>query len=237
MCGSYSFFIPIDEAEQQLQKRAIPNVDWFPHYNAAPTQAMPVITNEFPNVIQFLRWGLVPKWSNDISIGSKMINTRSESIVEKPAFKNIFKYKRCLVLADGYYEWQEPKLKETSRQKKSKQVKQPYRFHLPGNDLLLLAGLWDSWGLDGLQTFSIITCPSNNDISLFHHRMPVILSHEEARLWLDNSQEQETWLQLLKPAPDGLLEIYPVSTYLNKAGNEGEEVIKKMETQPTLFDL
>jgi putative SOS response-associated peptidase YedK len=227
MCGRYSFFIPIAQAEQDLEVRALPNPDWFPHYNAAPTQGLPVITNEFPDVIQFFRWGLVPKWAKDPAIGYKMINTRMESILEKPAFKNIFKYKRCIVLADGYYEWRALPGKTI----KGKPAKQPYRFHIPGDEILLLAGLWDTWGLDNMQTFSIITCPANNDTFRYHDRMPVILSHEEAKLWLNNKATPNELLPLLKPAPDHLLEIYPISTYLNKPGNEGAEVIEKLEIQ------
>jgi putative SOS response-associated peptidase YedK len=226
MCGRYSFFIPIEQAEIDLGAKAVPNTDWFPHYNAAPSHGMPVITNEFPDVIQFLRWGLVPKWAKDISIGYKMINTRSESIVEKPAFRNIFKYRRCIVLADGYYEWQAAKDQSTEGKTKSKPVKQPFRFHLPGNDLILMAGLWDSWGLEGLQTFSIITCPANADTAPYHDRMPVILTREDAGRWLDSIELPDELLKLLKPAPEGLLEIYPISTYVNKPGNEGAEVIE-----------
>jgi putative SOS response-associated peptidase YedK len=226
MCGRYSFFIPLEQAEQQLQVNAPDWIQWAPRYNAAPSQAMPVITNEFPGVIQLLRWGLVPKWAKDISIGNKMINTRSESITEKPSFKNIFKYKRCLVLADGYYEWQTPKYAD--KIPKSKLIKQPFRFHLPGDEIMLMAGLWDSWGLDGLQTFSIITCPANADVAPYHDRMPVLLSHSEARMWLDNKTPSNTLIQLLKPAPEGLLEMYAISTYVNKPGNEGPLVIEKI---------
>lgn len=227
MCGRYSFFIPLDQAESQLGVRSVPNLDWFPHYNAAPSQAMPVITNEFPDIMQFFRWGLVPKWAKETSIGYKMINTRSESIAEKPAFRNIFKYKRCLVPADGYYEWQVAGDNGGKGSKKGKPVKQPFRFHLPGDDILLFAGLWDTWGPDNLQTFSIITCPANNDTSPYHDRMPVILSHEEAKKWLSRAPE-DTLLPLLKPAPEGLLEIYPISTYVNKPGNEGKEVLERV---------
>ena len=203
---------------------------WLPRYNAAPTQGMPVITNEFPDVIQFFRWGLVPKWAKDVSIGYKMINTRAESIEEKPAFRNIFKYKRCIVLADGYYEWMAPPPDPSVP--KSKVVKQPYRFHLPGDDILLFAGLWDTWGNDGLHTFSIITCGANKDTAPYHDRMPVILSHAEARQWLSNDVHPNDLLKLLKPAPEGLLEIYPISTYVNKPGNEGQEVIERISTTP-----
>lgn len=225
MCGRYSFFIPIEEAERSLERKAIENPDWFPHYNAAPTQGLPVVTNEFPEIIQFYRWGLVPKWAKDPSIGHKMINTRAESIFEKPAFKNNFRYKRCLVLADGYYEWKVL----PSKLVKGKPAKQPYRFQLPGNEILLIGGLWDTWGSEGLNTFSIITCPANHQVSPYHDRMPVILSHKEAEIWLNQKSTAEDLLPLLKPAPEGLLDIYPISTYLNKPGNEGKEVIERIE--------
>lgn len=229
MCGRYSFFIPIEQAEQSLNVKAIPVEGWLPRYNAAPSQAMPVITNEFPGVIQFFRWGLVPKWANDPSIGYKMINTRTESIVEKPAFRNIFKYKRCIVLADGYYEWMAAPAGDEGSKPKSKPIKQPYRFHLPGDELIMMAGLWDTWGPENLQTFSIITCPANMDTQPYHDRMPVILSHKEAEQWLGKALNTDELLKLLKPAPEGLLEIYPISTYVNKPGNEGAEVIERFE--------
>jgi len=234
MCGRYSFFIPLEQAENELGWLLEPTplldrVHFAGRYNAAPSQVMPVITNEFPGVIQFFRWGLVPKWANEPSIGYKMINTRTESILEKPSFRNIFRYKRCLVLADGYYEWQAAKVEETSNKAKTKAVKQPFRFHLPGDEIMFLAGLWDTWGTENLKTYSIITCPVNHDTSPYHDRMPVILSHKEAKKWLSNEEPVEQLLELLKPAPDGLLEIYPISTYVNKPGNEGEEVIRKMD--------
>jgi putative SOS response-associated peptidase YedK len=225
MCGRYSFFTPIPDIEITLGVKAVALAEWKARYNAAPTQAMPVITNEFPGVIQFFRWGLVPKWAKDISIGSKMINTRTESIQEKPAFRNIFKYKRCLVLADGYYEWQATTaVVEGKRGPTQKLVKQPYRIHLPGNETMLLAGLWDTWG-DGLNSFSIITCPPNNDLANIHDRMPVILNHEEAKLWLRNDLNPDQLLTLLKPAPEGLLLHYPISTYLNKVVFDDPSVI------------
>lgn len=225
MCGRYSFFIPLEQASQVLGVGVAPHADWYAHYNAAPSQGMPVITNEFPEIIQFFRWGLVPRWAKDISIGYKMINTRAESIVEKPAFRNIFKYKRCLVLADGYYEWQVPNTPGNSPMPKGKQVKQPFRFHLPGDEIMLLAGLWDTWGTENLQTFSIITCAANKDVAPYHDRMPVILNRHQAAQWLHTKTDTQALLEMLAPAPEGLLSIYPISTYLNKPGNEGPEVI------------
>jgi len=226
MCGRYSLFTPIAEIEISLGVKAVEWVEWQAHYNGAPTQAMPVITNEFPQVIQFFRWGLVPKWAKELAIGNKMINTRAESIVEKPAFRNIFKYKRCLVLADGYYEWMiESAAPEAGRKKASS--KQPYRFHLPHNEVMLLAGLWDTWQ-NGLHTFSIITCPANKDLSPFHHRMPVLLTQQDAQQWLRNDIPTEVLLQLLQPAPEGVIQFYPISTLVNKPLYNDESIIEPL---------
>jgi putative SOS response-associated peptidase YedK len=227
MCGRYSLFTPITDIENALEVKAVDWVEWQARYNGAPTQTMPVITNEFPDVIQFFRWGLVPKWAKEPAIGNKMINTRAESILEKPAFKNIFKYKRCLVLADGYYEWKaETPVSETSKKKPPN--KQPYRFHLPHNEVMLLAGLWDTWQ-DGLQTFSIITCPANHDLSPFHHRMPVLFTHAQAKQWLRNDLPTEALLQMMQPAPDGVIQWYPISTLVNKPIYNDASIIEPLE--------
>ncbi len=226
MCGRYSFFMPVEDAAQILGVGVVPNPDWQPLYNAAPSLPMPVITNEFPDVIQFFKWGLVPQWAKDPSFGMKMVNTRSESILEKPSFRNIFKYKRCVVLCSGYYEWQALPGQVSEKGKKGKPIKQPWRFYNPADDLILLAGLWDHWGHEGLKTFSVITCEANADTKAIHDRMPVILSYDEARQWLEKGSDFESLTQLLKQAPEGLLQSYKVSRYVNKAGNEGPEVIE-----------
>ncbi len=216
MCGRYSYFSPIEKAEKALKAKA---VDWQifePKYNATPSQYMPVVTNEFPDVIQFLRWGLIPQWAKDMSFGSKLINTRSENIVEKPMWKNIFKYKRCIVIADGYYEW-----------KKEGKTKVPFRMHKPNDDLLFFAGLWDVWSGtgDGLYSFSIITTPSNADLQHIHERMPVMLSLEEAKKWLSKKETPENLLKLLKTPDVGSLAFYAVSSLVNTAFVDDARVI------------
>jgi putative SOS response-associated peptidase YedK len=225
MCGRYSFFTPLPEAEAALQVKAVPYEGWQPNYNGAPTQAMPVITNEFPGVMQFFRWGLVPSWAKEPSIGYKMINTRAESIMEKPAFRNIFKYRRCIVPADGYYEWQQPEAAQASKSK-SKTAKQAWRFCLPDGGLMLMAGLWATWGQQGLQTFSIITCPANLHVQPIHHRMPVLLSYSEAKKWLSNQTSPAELLALLKPAPEDLLTAYRISAMVNNPANNLPQVIE-----------
>lgn len=228
MCGRYSFFTPIKDIELKLGVTAVEWAEWQARYNAAPTQAMPVITNEFPNIIQFFRWGLVPKWAKDIAMGNKMINTRAESIREKPSFQAIFRYRRCLVLADGYYEWMATTT--TDARGKQKITKQPIRIHLPDEETMLLAGLWDTWR-DGLNSFSIITCPPNADVAHIHNRMPVILSYPEAREWLSADLPPAQLMELMKPCPEGLLQYYAVDTLVNRAGNEGPELILPLPEQ------
>jgi putative SOS response-associated peptidase YedK len=156
-----------------------------------------------------------------------MINTRSESIREKPAFNNIFRYKRCVALADGYYEW-----------KKEGKKKIPYRIHLPGNKIMLLAGLWDTWK-EGLQTYSIITVPANAEVKHLHDRMPALLSLQGAKRWLRNDIKPDELLDLLKPAPPGVLAWYPVSTMVNKVTNDEPAIIdpvKESGKPLSLFD-
>jgi putative SOS response-associated peptidase YedK len=225
MCGRYSYFSPIEKAEKALKAKAIEWQTFEPKYNAAPTQYMPVVTNEFPDVIQYMRWGLIPQWAKDMAIGSKMINTRSESIDEKPAWKNIFKYKRCVVIADGYYEW-----------KKEDQAKIPFRMHRPNNELLFFAGLWDVWSGtgDGLYSFSIITTPSNADTKHIHERMPVLLTLAEAKQWLSKKESEENLLKILKTPEAGQIECYTVSSLVNTTYVDDPRIIEPHVYPPTI---
>lgn len=238
MCGRYSLFTPLNQVEKALQAKAVPIVQWQPAYNATPGAWLPVITNEFTEVLQFFRWGLVPQWARDDKMGYGMNNTRSESIAEKPAFKNIFRYKRCVVPADGWYEWttiNAPAI--PGSKKKPAKIKQPYRFHLPGNGLLLMAGLWDVWG-EGLNSFSVITVPANADAAPVHDRMPVLLTSVQAGAWLRKGAGGDELLDLLKPVPAGTIKSYPVSTRLNTATENDAELIEVAELPkppPTLF--
>lgn len=219
MCGRYSFFTPIQNAAKQLNAKIAPLNNWQPNYNAAPTNFMPVITNEFPKVIQFFRWGLVPQWSKDIKRAAGMINSRYESIIEKPAITNIFKYKRCIVLADGYYEWL--KINKTERQ--------AYRFYLPNNGLMLFAGLWDVWG-NNLQTFSIITRQATPQFSEVHNRMPVLLTHADAQNWLNNSEPANNKLPLLNGRNNAIINGCKISSLVNSVANNVEAIIEPLNT-------
>jgi putative SOS response-associated peptidase YedK len=215
MCKRYSFFSSLEIFANNNSLSISPLMDWQPNYNASATHVMPVINNEFPKAIQFIRWGLVPQWAKDIRMGANMVNSLLESIQEKPAVTNIFKYKRCIVPADGYYEW--------VAQSGTKE-KQPMRFHLPNNQLMFFAGLWDVWG-DGLYTFSIITQPAQGKAKLFDDRMPAILSPKDAWQWLNNVEAPNKKLKLIKPENNDALLHYNISHALNNTDYNQPDII------------
>jgi putative SOS response-associated peptidase YedK len=177
-----------------------------------------VILNEGDRVIQLLRWGLVPFWAKDPSIGSQMINARAETLAEKPAFRNALKKRRCLVLADGFYEW-----------KKAPTGKIPMRITLASGEPFAFAGLWENWDTpdgDVLRTFTIVTTTPNALLEPIHNRMPVILRPEHEPLWMDNAADPAAWLDVLRPYPAELMTAYPVSKRVNFVGNDDPEVLK-----------
>ena len=178
MCGRFTIFADPARLAERFQA-ALPPDGLSPRYNAAPTQQLPVILNDDQPAIQLLRWGLIPFWAKDPSIGSRMINARSETLVDKPAFRAAFKKRRCLVLADGFYEWLQ-----------TPQGKQPMRITLASGEPFAMAGLWESWDApDGslLRTFTIVTGDPNDLVAPIHNRMPAILLPEHEAIWLDNA--------------------------------------------------
>lgn len=187
-------------------------------YNAAPAHNLPVITNAERNKVNFFRWGLIPYWAKDISIGNRLINARAETLKEKPSFMKSLHGKRCLVISDGFYEW-----------KKTPAGKEPYRMALNDDDLYAFAGLWDEWNdAQGKPTFSftVITTDSNELMKEIHNRMPVILKREDEGKWLAQNTTAGDALDLLKPYPSGLMKAFPVSKQVNSPSNNGPELIK-----------
>jgi putative SOS response-associated peptidase YedK len=170
-----------------------------------------------------MRWGLVPFWATDMSIGSRMINARSEEASVKPAFRAAFRSKRCIVPVSGFYEWK--KLGEGQR-------KQPYYLRPPGGGIFAFAGLWESWrggslGVDAeLLTFTILTTRANESVAPIHDRMPVVLSDEGGDRWLDPSTPAAELQQLLVPAPEGSIEAYTVATRVNSPANDAPDLIE-----------
>jgi len=213
MCGRYSFAIE-DELIRERFGVTVRSAIYKARYNCAPSQDLAVITNEEPSVLNFFRWGLIPFWAKDPSIGNKLINAKAETIHEKPSFKNAFRSRRCLVLSDGFFEW------------KKTRDKIPYRITLKKGEPFAMAGIWEKWNSpEGLQvrSFSIITTGPNALMEKIHDRMPVILPSREERTWLGNTGPDEL-LSLLKPYPAGEMEAYPVSRLVNNPKNDTPEI-------------
>lgn len=194
-------------------------------YNLAPRQAAAVIADgESAPRLEYAVWGLVPPWAKDPRIGYKMINARVEMLWEKPSFKNPLRYRRCLVPADGFYEW-------TPSPDGGK--KQPYFFSVEGQPLFAFAGLWDVWNdRDGgeLYSFTIITRAANAFMKQYHHRMPLILRPDQERDWLNHGLYRPDDLRdLLTGGADVPLSVYPVSIRVNHAANDDADCIKPLE--------
>lgn len=225
MCGRFSIFADPERLAERFKAR-LPAEGLTPRYNAAPSQDLPVILNEDRQLIQLLRWGLVPFWAKDPSIGNRMINARAETLPQKPGFRTALQKRRCLVLADGFYEWQ-----------KLNGRKQPLRVVLKSGEPFAFAGLWETWRQpDGglLRTFTIVTTAPNELLASIHDRMPAILLPEHEQVWLDDSAGQRAWLKVLRPYPAELMTVYPVSHRVNSPANDDPSVIERVE-QPRLL--
>lgn len=214
MCGRFS--LTANEAELNLRfELAGGEAPYVPRYNGAPTQMLAVITGENPKILSYHRWGLIPPWAKDISIGNKMINARAETITEKASFRTPLFSRRCLVPSDGFYEWQQDA------------GKQPFRIFVKNNPIFSMAGLWERWkSPEGnvIESFNIITTEANEFMKPIHNRMPVILKPEDEKTWLQSKDTFEI-LSLLKPYDAGEMDAYPVSKAVNSPQNELPELI------------
>lgn len=193
-----------------------------PRYNIAPTQHVPVILRDGDSVVcKLLRWGLVPFWAKDLSVGNRLINARGETVQEKNSFKHSFRQKRCLVPADGFFEW-----------KSEAGGKKAYLFSDKNGALFAFAGLWDTWQAPGGETvcsFTIITTAANTLVAPVHHRMPVILEQESERTWLDGDEEPLNLNRLLQPYPAERMACRTVSQLVNSPRNDSPEVLRTDE--------
>jgi len=216
MCGRYRL-----SRRKQLVEEYFDCVsdepDWNPRYNIAPTQPVPVIRQNPKEPIRELslvRWGLIPSWAKDASVAAKMINARSETASTKPAFRDALKFRRCLIPADGFYEWA-----------KTAKAKQPCCFEVNDGELFAFAGLWDGWKDPSgkwIKTCSILTTTPNAVTSAVHDRMPVIVDPDSYDLWLDPGMAKvEAVSDLLKPYDARQMRCYPVSTRINSVANAG----------------
>lgn len=222
MCGRYTFYDSSTLVEMfDLQPTAVAQLE-FPlevNYNVAPGHVMPVIVRgEQENTIEMMRWGLIPAWAKDDKIGYKMINARQETLLQKNTWKRLVGSRRCLIPANGFYEWFKHGDNKT---------KQPYYIHFPGRPLFSFAGLWDTWRDPSgktIKSFTIITTSPNQEMAAIHDRMPVILSHQAEEIWLQAGPlDAELLHDLTKPLPDGSLELYKVSSTVNKSGDITDE--------------
>lgn len=223
MCGRFSQ-AQIAELDREVFKLLItPALP--PRYNVAPTQEVAVLRqppDATERSLDLLRWGLIPYWATDPAIGNRMINARAESVADKPAFRDSFRERRCLVPADGFYEWA-----------KTEQGKQPYYVRVLSGRMFAFAALWDAWQApngETRETFTIITTEPNDLLRQVHNRMPVILGPEHYDRWLAPEADTAGLTGLLRPYPSEQMSYYAVSRYVNSPDNEGRECIRPAES-------
>lgn len=219
MCGRLILTLYPQDIREILPDVEVPD-EWTPRYNIAPSQAIAVVANREPKRVEFFRWGLIPSWAKDASIGDKMINARAESVATKPSFRGPFKHRRCLVLADGFYEWQAAVGRRT---------KTPFCIRLKSRGPFALAGLWDTWHPpEGpiMSSCTIITTAANEMMAPIHDRMPVILPPAAYTEWIDvGEQPPDRLSKLLVPYPSDELIAYPVSQVVNNPRHDAPDCV------------
>jgi putative SOS response-associated peptidase YedK len=223
MCGRYTLSTPSDLLSDLFQLERASALT--PRFNIAPTQEAPVVRRDPESGgrrLDLLKWGLVPFWAKDPSIGNRMINARAETVAEKPAYRASFRKRRCLVIADGFYEW-----------KATGGPKQPFFFHRVDGHPFAMAGLWDRWekaGSSALESFTILTTEANEVVAPVHNRMPVLLEDSASDQWLDSEfQDTGSLARLLVPAPTAVLQATPVTTFVNNPANEGPQCVEPVD--------
>jgi putative SOS response-associated peptidase YedK len=224
MCGRYTLSSPNDAVADLFELPELPLL--APRYNVAPTQeaaAVRVLKPGEPRRLDLLRWGLIPYWAEDPSIGNRMINARSESVADKPAFRRSFRKQRCLIPTDGFYEW-----------KKEGKLKQPFHIRRQDRQPFAFAGLWERWkdpAGELIDSFTILTTDANDLIRPLHNRMPVILDRKDFGLWLDPAAADPVQLlALLVPAPGEEMETVPVSRAVNSPAHDAPDCIAPLVT-------
>lgn len=212
MCGRFAFYSP-SEATAALFG-ATSSVEMKPRYNIAPTQYIAAVRDGDAREVAMLRWGLVPSWSKDPSIGNRMINARAETVAEKPSFRSAYRKRRCLILADGFYEW-----------RKQGDAKTPYFISLADGSSFAFAGLWENWSSkesdESLQTAAIITTAASDFMARLHQRMPVVMLPQQADRWLEG--DMELLSEAIEKPPS--FRAWPVDRKVNNARNEGVALI------------
>jgi len=209
MCGRFSVNIDYEELKGRYPNHKVVPVK--PFFNFAPTMQLPVIIND--GVIN-MKWGLIPSWAKDNSFASKMINARSETLLEKPSFKNLVDTNRCIIVSNGFYEW-------------DTKTKNPYFIYSTNSKIMAFGGLFSSWTNQSneiIHTFTIITTEPNNTLSKIHHRMPLILNEGDDIKWINNSNNYESVKDLIKSFEDYKIDMYEISTLVNSVKNDNSEI-------------
>jgi putative SOS response-associated peptidase YedK len=223
VCGRFAFYSAHQAVRDLFGVAGAPEV--APHWNIAPTQYVPVVRTDASGArrLAMLYWGLVPSWAKEKSLGARMINARAETLADKPSFRTALRRRRCLVLANGYYEWQ-----------KREGAKQPYYIRLASDEPFGMAGLWESWiereGEPPLESCTIVTTAADPSIAPIHDRMPVVMRPEHHGAWLDpRVQDPAVLAPLLVPRPGSAFALVPVSRRVNNARNDGPELLEPEE--------
>ncbi|MFO1442913.1 SOS response-associated peptidase [Bacillus sp. Bva_UNVM-123] len=223
MCGRFTLFTEFEKIINRFDIQAsIDGEQYSFNYNVAPSHSvLSVISDGNVNRLGYLRWGLIPSWAKDMKIGYKMINARAETLTDKPSYRNAFKKRRCLILADSFYEWQ-----------KSPDRKIPMRIKLKNDEPFGMAGLWESWKSpsgDTIYSCSVITTKPNELMEPIHDRMPVILNPDDEKYWLDPTNENTTELsKLLKPFDYKMMEAFEVSNDVNSVKNNSIHLTQRV---------
>jgi putative SOS response-associated peptidase YedK len=220
MCGRYVVKSRVSQLATMFDLMDVPPLT--PRYNVAPTQMVPAVRlkpETKKRELVMLKWGLIPAWAKDAAIGNQTIMARADTVADKPAFRDAFRRRRCLIVADGFYEWQ-----------KTNGKKQPYFIGLKDDSPFAFAGLWERWKDpcgESVESCALITTDANEVVRPIHDRMPVILQRKDYEPWLDPEvQEPEKLQKLLVPSPAETMRAYPVSLFVNNAGNEDPKCIE-----------
>lgn len=242
MCARFTLSAPLHRIADLFDLDLL--LDVLPRFNVAPTQQVLTVRDSPEGTPEYakMRWGLVPSWASDLAIGNKLLNARSETVGEKPSFRDAFRKRRCLIVADGFYEW-----------KTENKKKQPYHIHFPDRGPFAFAGIWEKWHDQKgavIETCSILTTSANGLLRPLHDRMPVILAKKDFARWLDpQTRKTEELADLFAPLPDDALEMFPVTPKVNKPvfdepvciepitpGNDEQAKPEAKKRQPTLWD-
>lgn len=239
MCGRFTLTTDATKLAEAFAEFKPPAEEIAPRYNIAPSQAVAVVANNGQHQIEFFKWGLIPAWAKDPAIGNRMINARAETLAEKPSFKTAYKRRRCLILADGFYEWRKPPPSPPLKGRGQGEIKgggkTPMYVRLVSGEPFAFAGLWEVWQPPQedkpILSCTIITTTPNELLAEIHDRMAVILPRQAYADWLDPAERSPDELsRLLKPYPASEMTIYPVSTLVNSPKNDSPECITPMAT-------